>query len=372
MGIAGAFVLAAMLAVGAGSAVASPTPEPPSISQESASNITATDVTLGAVVDDHGLAATYRFLIAKSPACLPVKPPYTPCAKVEAGNLPQSSLPAVEGLQSVALDLASAGISLEPGALYSFRLVASSEGGSTEGMVESFTTRHGLTKVTIPAPTPAVLLEGGVSPKALPKRKRKPVSLTLNGRVQPGSGEQPLGFKAVTFEFDKDGAIFTKGLPTCTYSPVPDIGWGKNCPAALVGRGTVGLDIELPEQPAFGATDPLEIYNGRPHDGHPVLLYKIYAHVPAATTYIFSAAVERAHGKFGTKTTIRIPTIVSGHGALTSFKGRIGKTWTYRGRKASLLSARCSKGSLALKGDMELTDATNALGELTIPCTPKR
>jgi hypothetical protein len=85
-----------------------------------------------------------------------------------------------------------------------------------------------------------------------------------------------------------------------------------------------------------------------------------------------SAEIEPRHGKFGTKTTIRIPKIVSGNGALTGFSARIGKTWAYRRRKVSLLSARCPKGSLDMKGAMELTDGSTATGELRAPCTPRR
>jgi hypothetical protein len=349
------------------------TPEPPSISHESASDISATGATLHAMVDDHGLAATYRFQIAKSPVCLPVKPPYTPCAKVETGNLPQGSLPPGDGPQAVGLDLGAAGVELEPGAKYSFRLVASSSAATAEGMDESFTTltKH-LTKVSIPVPS-EVGLEGGVTPRTLPRKNRKPVTLTLKGSVHPGTDEKPVGFKALTFEFDRDGAIFTKGLPTCTPPPgIPDVGWGESCQAALVGHGKVYFDVRIPKSAPFPVTAPLEIFNGAPQHGHPVLIYKVFAHVPAATTYFTSAAIEPDRGRFGAKTTIRVPTIVGGHGALTKFSARIGRTWTYRGRKVSLLSARCSKGSLALRAHMDLTDGTAGTGELTQPCSPKR
>jgi hypothetical protein len=348
------------------------TPELPSISAESASNVSATDATLNAVVDDHGLATTYRFEIAKSPACLPVKPPYTPCAKVETGNLPQGSLPPGDGPRTVSLDLNAAGVELEPGAKYSFRLVASSSTDTAEGMNESFTTltKH-LTKVSIPVPS-EVGLEGGVTPRTLRRKGRKPVTLTLKGSVQPGTDEKPVGFKALTFEFDKDGALFTKGLPTCTYSPIPDIGWGSRCRRALVGHGKVSFDVRHPELAPFAVTAPLEIFNGIPQHGHPVLLYKVIAHTPATTTYFTSSLTEGDQRKFGTKATIRIPTIVSDYGAVTGFSSRIGKTWVYRGRKVSLLSARCSTGSLAMKADVEFTDGTAVTSELTQPCAAKR
>jgi hypothetical protein len=147
-------ILAAMLGLNAVGATGDlTTPEPPSVSQESASSITATGAILSATVDDHGLAVIYRFQIAKAPACLPPKPTVMACAKVETGNLPQGSLSAVDGPQAVSLGLAAAGVTLEPGALYSFRLVASSSAGTTEGAEQSFTTsaQH-LKHVSIPMP----------------------------------------------------------------------------------------------------------------------------------------------------------------------------------------------------------------------------
>lgn len=344
---------------------------PPSISQEAASNVTATGATLSAAVDDHGVAATYRFQIAKSPACLPVKAPFAAsCAKVEAGDLPQGSLPAADGPQPVSLDLSAAGLALEPGALYHFRLVATSAGGITEGSGASFTTNPRRLSCCGSLLMPS--LEGGVVPRQLPRKTRRPVTLTLRGGLSAvNADESPPGFRSLTFELDRDGAIFTKGLPTCAHSPAPDMGWGKSCPKALVGRGRVSFYIALPGQTAFGDTAPMEIYNGVPRDGHPVLLYRVDAHTPAATTYLSSAAIEPHHGKFGTTATIRIPSIAGGHGTLTGFQERIGRTWAYRGRKVSLLSARCPKGGLSVRMDAHLTDGTVGKDELTLPCTPR-
>ncbi len=75
--------------------------------------------------------------------------------------------------------------------------------------------------------------------------------------------------------------------------------------------------------------------------------------MPAATTFITSGVIERGYGKFGTQTTIPIPKIVNGEGSLTGFQAKVGKTWTYRGRRVSLLSARCPRGSLFAHAELE-------------------
>lgn len=117
------------------------TPEPPTIQAESVSGVTANDATLQATINPHGAGATYRFELAKSPVCLPVKAPYMPCPHVETGALPTVSLPPGNLPIPVSLDLASAGVTLTPNWRYTFRLVASSAGGEAEGFGQSFTTQ---------------------------------------------------------------------------------------------------------------------------------------------------------------------------------------------------------------------------------------
>jgi hypothetical protein len=112
---------------------------PPSIESESVSNVTPADATLEARINPNGAATSYFFEIAKSPACLPVRAPYAPCVLIEVGNLPTDVLPASDQGQSVSLDLASAGMNLEPGAHYSFRVVATNSGGEAEGEGRTFT-----------------------------------------------------------------------------------------------------------------------------------------------------------------------------------------------------------------------------------------
>ena len=98
----------------------------PAVTSESVSNETSRDATLEADINPGGAETTYRFEIAKAPACLP--PPglgYLPCAEVEVGSLPSRTIAAGDGNIAVVLDLASAGMTLEPGATYEFRVVAS-------------------------------------------------------------------------------------------------------------------------------------------------------------------------------------------------------------------------------------------------------
>ena len=82
----------------------------------------------------------------------------------------------------------------------------------------------------------------------------------------------------------------------------------------------------------FGASGPLLIFNASKGNKQALLLH-VYAKVPAPTTFVVPVKIKKAHGKYGTNAFIKVPTIVSGSGSVTSFKATIGKKWTYKGKK---------------------------------------
>ncbi len=231
----------------------------------------------------------------------------------------------------------------------------------------------GTTLVSLLLP-PGASLAGRTSPLRLANTAPTPITLTLKGKTFNAEApeKRPPPLKSISLQFDKNGAIFTRGLATCRPPWNPDVGWSPRCPEALVGHGEVEFEIQSPEEPTpLRTQSPLLIYNGAPHDGRPVLIYSVYSHVPAATTFITSGVIERAHGKFGTQTTIPIPKIVSGEGSLTAFQAKIGKTWTYRGRRVSLLSAHCPRGSLFAHAELEFVTGVSAAGEIEQACGQK-
>jgi hypothetical protein len=57
--------------------------------------------------------------------------------------------------------------------------------------------------------------DGGVSPKALPKKKMAPVKLHIKGKISTSDGTHASAFREATIDFDKNGSINTKGLPVC-------------------------------------------------------------------------------------------------------------------------------------------------------------
>jgi hypothetical protein len=218
-----------------------------------------------------------------------------------------------------------------------------------------------------------VKIEGGITPTKLPKNEMAPITLKVGGSIESTDGSHPAALKSLKLEFDKNGSLNTTGLPTCTVGKLVSTLTAQAkqlCGSALVGTGTVTAEIAFPEQAPFSASGPLLIFNGAPKGGKQVLIFHVHANVPAPTTFVTTAVISKQGGRFGTKAEVAIPTITSGQGSLTGFKATIGKTWTYKGKKESLLLAQCPTGSLHARGEFVFADGTKGNGEIVRPCTP--
>jgi hypothetical protein len=216
-------------------------------------------------------------------------------------------------------------------------------------------------------------VDGGVTPKKLPRKGEAPITLKVKGTIEKEDGTHPPALKTLLLEFDKHGRLNTKGLPTCTVGKLLNTLTSQArsvCGKALVGTGRVSADIALPEQPPFGASGPLLIFNGAPKGGHQVLIFHVHAHVPAPTTFVTTATISKGKGKYGTSALVQIPSIVHGQGSLTAFQATLHKTWTYKGKKQSLLYASCPSGSLYARGEFAFADGTTGSGSVVRPCTP--
>jgi hypothetical protein len=218
-----------------------------------------------------------------------------------------------------------------------------------------------------------VELDGGISPSALPKKDRAPLTLKLEGKLETTDNTHISAVKTVSLDFDKAGELFTKGLPSCTTGVLESTLTAQakaKCKSAIVGSGFVTADIALPEQRPFGARGPLVIFNGS-KGGKQMLILHVHANVPAPTTFVVPVAIKKKGGKYGTNAFIKVPTIVSGDGSVTSFKASIGKKFTVKGERESLLSAYCKTGALFVKGDLAFANGSKLKGVFSEKCTPK-
>jgi hypothetical protein len=227
------------------------------------------------------------------------------------------------------------------------------------------------TTTTVQVGNIKIKVGGSFSPTKLPTNKLAPITLKVNGDISTTDGTHVPALKTLDIQFDKNGTIYTKGLPTCrlgqltnTLTPVAK----KSCGSALVGTGKVKAEVQFPDSQPVPATGTLLIFNGAPKGGKPVLLFHTYVSSPVSATVITQAVIGKAHGKYGTSTSISVPPLAGGYGSLTDFTSTIAKSWTYKGQKKNLLMAKCPTGHLFGHGDFTFVNGIQLHGDIAVPC----
>lgn len=214
--------------------------------------------------------------------------------------------------------------------------------------------------------------DGGFSPKVLPKFHNAPITLHGGGSLSTVSGDLPPILKTLTIEYDRHGSVETKGLPVCPpgrlqATTVPAA--RRACPNSIVGEGAGRAVVKFPEQAPIPISSPLTIFNGPRVHGDPSVLAHAYTTVPVATTFVVPIVIERIHdGIYGYRTKATIPPIAGGYGVPIAGHLKIGRKWTYRGRRHSYVNARCEDGRLQAKGEFTFSDGTFLSGTVFKPC----
>jgi hypothetical protein len=227
-------------------------------------------------------------------------------------------------------------------------------------------------KVTVSIGDIVVHAEGGVTPKRLPRDHFAPVEIHGGGKVSTKSGAYPPVIEDINLEFDKHGSVVTTGLPVCTAAklqattvPVAR----RNCPGAIVGKGSGRGVVVFPEQAPIPVSSPITLFNGRPKGGEPTVLAHAHLTQPVPTTFVITIVIERIHrGIYGYRTKTTIPRIADGAGIPVSGSLRIGRKWTVRGRRYSYVNARCETGRLQARGEFGFEDGTLLSGTFLRPC----
>jgi hypothetical protein len=229
--------------------------------------------------------------------------------------------------------------------------------------------------VTVRAGNLELTFDFAVSPKALSKTKMEPISLSVSGKIKTVDGTHPPALKEVIVEADKNGAINVKGYPVCKSSQLQsqDSKHAKAiCGKAILGEGTTDVEIQFPEQAPIPVHSPLILFNGGVKGGVTTLFVHAYITVPTPAAIVTTVKVKSVHnGRYGTKSVATVPKIAGGSGSVKAFNLTIAKKFTYKGKKVSVLTARCADGKLQGHGTAVFADGTRASAEIIRTCTGK-
>jgi hypothetical protein len=189
-----------------------------------------------------------------------------------------------------------------------------------------------------------IRFSGGIAPNALPRHARAPIAMRMTGVIRTLSGARPPSVRRIGIAINRGGRIDSRGLPTCERSEIDPSSSREalaRCGGALVGTGSYDADVAFPEQDAFRSRGRILAFNAVV-DGERAILAHVYGAEPVPITRIIVFRIRETSGTYGTILTGSLPRSLIRWGYLKSISLDLRRTYTYRGKRRSYLSAACS------------------------------
>jgi hypothetical protein len=223
---------------------------------------------------------------------------------------------------------------------------------------------------------------GAFSPKALPKTTYAPVTATVEGKVVTTDGTHPPAFRETVVDVDRDVKVSVKGLPVCKAGQLEaqDTKAAKKvCGTTVLGSGLAHAEIAFPEQAPLKVASPITVFNGGEKGGKVTLLIHTFLTVPVPAAIVTTVTIAKKGN--GLHSIAKVPVVAGGSGSVLDFKFKLGRTYTYKGKKVGYLEARCPDGVFKVKTPKTVfkneahtpgvAATTTLTGALAIPCTPQ-
>jgi len=211
----------------------------------------------------------------------------------------------------------------------------------------------------------------GVKPKALSKTKFTPIKFIAAGSIDTLDGSQPPALKEVLLD-TKNAAVNTKGYPACKSGQLQaqtTANAKKACGDAIIGTGTTTVSVKFPEQAPIPANSPLLVLNGGTSGNTTTFYIHAYLTQPIVTAIVTTVKIKKVGN--GLKSVTTVPRIAGGNGAVKSFSLTIDKKFTYKGKKVSVLSAKCVGGKITADVTANFYDSGPMKAQVLRTCTSK-
>jgi hypothetical protein len=189
-----------------------------------------------------------------------------------------------------------------------------------------------------------VSFQGGITPNHLPRTGGAPVTVRVAGNIKTTNGLRLPQLRTIAVAINKAGRLDDQGLPTCkisTIQPATEEVARKRCADAIVGSGHVTLVVRLPSQPDYISRNNLLAFNGPRKNGKKLILAQVYSKNPPGAI-ILTFTVSKHPGTYGSVIETSLPSYAENWAYLTSFEMNLGRTYTFRGKQHSYVSAACA------------------------------
>lgn len=188
-----------------------------------------------------------------------------------------------------------------------------------------------------------IRLDGGFSPHKLPRSHLAPVKVEVEGAISTDDGSQPPPLRELKLELNRHGRISARGLGICRSGDLQSLTTEQalsRCRSALIGHGSFGASFDFGTGNLIGAHGPVLVFNSR-REGRPSLLLHFYTGSPVEASLVLPLRLAgESKGEFGIVLRTRVPKL-AGNGAITRLKIQLGRTYEYRGKRRSYISASC-------------------------------
>jgi hypothetical protein len=222
-----------------------------------------------------------------------------------------------------------------------------------------------------------ITFNGGIAPNALPRDEAAPITVSMAGKVRTLSGEKPPALRNVTVAVNRAGVLDTQGLPTCPKGRLEGSTSDQalaSCSDALVGRGRYRARTTYPESPPQATVGKILAFNAKLH-GKQAILGQVFSVEPVHATSVIVFKITHPSGTFGTVLSGSVPSALTKYSYLKRISLQLHRTYTYRGRSHSYLSAPCSapkglsKASFPfVKASLSFADGRTLAATLTRTC----
>jgi hypothetical protein len=213
----------------------------------------------------------------------------------------------------------------------------------------------------------------GLLPSKLPKQRYVPASLNVVVHSTTDTPEEtPVATTDVVLDFDDDGKITTKGLAICNANlqALTTQQARSQCARSFIGRGAARAIAPG----GIETTAVVSAFNGPKQGGNPTI--RLHSATSLGINIVLTGTIDPngASGDYGARLHVPVGAQTPPGTIITRFATTVEKSWRFRGKKYSYITARCHDGNktLNIKGAFEMASGPNQTATDTQRCKVRR